>query len=788
MNSLLTLRAFRREKTWTTVILLTLALGIGATTALFTIVNALFVRPLPYPQSSRVLSISEATSEGDLGVAAGSSFEAWAQAAHTLASLGAYTTTSGVIRGGTTPTRVKGMLATSGFFRSLGVSPARGRIIGAPDDTLGSPPVVLLSDLLWERLFSRDTTVVGRAVIIDDQSYVVIGIMPRSFTTQREAQYWLPLRLQQTSAQVTFFYDVIGRLAPGVSIDAARRELGAIGKRIDETRAIDQRGRTPVVMSLRDRRFGDARPALRVLFAAVMILLLIAGLNVCNLLLVRGARRHTEFGVRRALGATTWQLMRQVIVESCLLALIGGALGVLVSTVLLNVFLRLAPPIVSEAEGIRPDTAVALFVFALALLTGIIVGLLPALEAVRESGARFRSETAQSTAGPRRHHLGRLLVIAEVSTAAVLLTCAGLLARSFARVLAIDVGFEAEGLAVAELDLPPSRYGGEAAARFFRRLLETIRHRPDIGPIAVADVTPLGGARASFSTRTLDGRESPPIEVVAVSAGYFQTLRTPLLAGRDFRPEDETGRLRVAVINRSLARMLYPSAREALGKALVVPEGPPTEVQIVGIVKDVPQRALESAPHPGVFVPIEQAGWGTHVAVFGRTSDEAAFQRLLLSNSRALDGTIAAPNFTNMDRVLGEAVAARRFSFMLLSMFAALAVTLAGVGLYGILAYQVAERTREIGVRLALGAAPSRLLVRVLRDGLGVTAIGIVLGVMGSLTAAGLLAHMLYGVSLHDPAAFLLAPAVLVLVAVLACWIPARRAARTPPNIALRSL
>ena len=784
----LAVRSLSRQKGWSTVALVTLALGIGANSTLFTIVNAVLLRPLPYPQSQRLLSLSESDKGVDLWVVSSPTYAEWSRSARSLSSLAAYASTKAVVGGNEEPERTDGLYATANYFTVMAMGPARGRVFSADEDRPGGPAVVVLSDQLWRRMFAADSALLGRTVRFDGQAQTVVGIMPPSFTTTHGPQYWIPMRLTPAPpAGSTFYYEVVGRLRPGAGIAAARTELTALTRRLDAERPESERGRTAVVMTLHERRHGDARPALLILLGAVGVLLLITCANVCNLLLARSARRQREFAIRVALGASRWRIIRYLLVESVVLSLGGGLLGLLVPTFAVGRLVRIAPATVARVENIQVDGTVLGFTFAVAVVTGLLFGLIPALEAGRAELRTALAGGVQSTSSTRQHRLGRALIVFELATALVLLTCAGLLTRSFARVTAIDPGFRAEGVVAAGIELPSDRYSSESAARVFTELLARVRVLPGVESAALADAAPLGGARMSFSTRREDGTQTPILDVTAVSPGFFATAGTPFLAGRDFGPADRARAPHVTVINASLARLMYPGT-DGVGQRMNLPQDSGRGTTIVGVVKDVPQRELEAGARPALFVPLEQAGFKARTILLVRARGPAlALQQPVRQAVRAMDAGLPTPSVTTMEQVLSDAVAPRRFSVVLMAIFALLAAVLAAVGLYGVLAYLVADRTRELGIRLALGAEPRRLLWLVVWQGMRVAILGMLVGVGGSFAAVGLLRHMLFGVSIYDPWAFAAGAALLGVVALVACWVPARRATGVEPRVVLQS-
>jgi putative ABC transport system permease protein len=516
------------------------------------------------------------------------------------------------------------------------------------------------------------------------------------------------------------------------------------------------------------------------------VLLLVACANVCSLLLARGARQQREFAVRQVLGSTRWRLIRYQLIESIMLAFGGAVLGVFLTILVVGWFVRLAPAQVAGVEGIHVDARVLVFTSIVAVVAGLLFGLIPALESGRVSLASASSDTARATLTGRQRRLGRALIVFELATSLVLLTCAGLLSRSFARVLSIDPGFQPEGVLVARIALPSDRYSAEAAGRFFSQLLEQARHLPGVESAALGDVTPLTGARRTITRSDDRGGQSPPIDLVVVSPNYFTTVGAPLIRGRDIGREDRSDGQRVVVINATLARVLYGEANP-VGQPFDFVGDPRNKAVVVGVVKDI-LGELEAAAHPVAFIPASQAEPSTRMNLLLRTRGTVIpLQQSVRTVVHSMDATLPVQKFETLEQSLSEAVAPRRFSFVLLTVFALLAATLAAVGLYGVMAYHVADRTREIGIRTALGAEPKTLLQLVVRQGMTLSLVGIILGLMGSVAAVRLLRHMLFGVSIYDPWTFAAAALLLGLVAIIACWMPAQRAANVDPTVALRA-
>lgn len=776
-------RALRSKRGFTAAVVLTLGLGIGANTAMFTIVNAVVLRPLPYPRPDRIVSLSVSYKGVDAEVVDDRDYFAWSGAATslTMAAVGGMT---GVVTTGFGPEEIRGTAVTAPYFDVFGVRPLIGRTFTAEDERPNRPRVIVLSEQLWRRGFGAERSIVGRAVTLDGKLVTVVGVLPASFTSPRRAQFWLPYHLEPATGGSTFYYQTVARLRDGVSLSAARAELATITRRIDAQRPATERGLGPVVMTLHERRYGDRRRPLLLLFAAVGVLLLIACANLANLALARAASRHREFAVRLALGAGRWRLVRYMLCESVLLALGGAALGLALSMASVGYVVRLSPASVGNAEGIRIDSTVLLFTLGVAVAAGVIFGLIPAFAAARGDLHRALSAGGPRAGGsPRQQLARRVLVVGQLATALVLLTAAGLVARTFWRVASIDPGFRPERLVAATVRLPEPRYSDRTAGPYFEELLERVRHLPGVESAALADTPPLAGVRMSVTTKDSAGRETPRMDVVAVGPDYFRTIGATIVAGRPINPTDAEASPRVVVVNATLARQLFPGTT-AVGKTMAFRGG----ATIVGVASDVLQRELEHAEPRVVYMPVTQDGMSTYMRVMVRASGPpGSVEAAVTQIARSIDPALPPPAFTTMDQALAEAVAPRKFTFVLLGIFAALAASLAVIGLYGVLAHLVAARTREIGIRVALGADSRRVTRLVLGQGMALAIMGVGVGVAASLATVRTVRTLVYDMSVYDPWTFAAGATLLVVVSAVASYVPARRASRVDPMVALRA-
>ncbi|HEX6966674.1 MAG TPA: ABC transporter permease [Gemmatimonadaceae bacterium] len=795
-------RSLRRSPGFTTVVVLMLALGIGATTTLFSVVNAALLRPLPYPDPDRIVSVSLATPMFPGSGVDNWSVPAWQRAARSLEMLAAYGPTEGTFTGGAEPERLTGTKVSPDFFRVLGASPALGRTFLAADDRSGAPPVIVLAHSMWTRDFGADPNVLGRTIELDGKTYTVIGVMPADFRFPRSAEYWTPLKLSSWTHPipgkdgkpqfVTTFVSVIGRLRPGVTLSAAQAELANLRSHVTELRESIRSWRVDV-MTLHDRMYGDLRPALLVLLGTVASVLLIACANVANLLLVRAAMRRRELAVRAALGAGRARLVRQLLVESLLLALIGGAFGLLLPVWGLKTFVALGPESLTHVPGIAIDGRVLMFAFAVSMLTGVLFGLVPALSVYRDDPQSALKEGATRIAGSGFASSARkLLVTAELAIAVVLLIGAGLLAKSFVRYLDIDPGFRGASVLTAGVALPSTRYSNDTTiALFYRNLMGRLRAMPGVQSATATAVLPLNGYSMMMPARSLgladEGESSsgvPSITSTNVGSSFFRTLGIPLHAGRDFTDADDAGAPPVAIVNQSLARLMAPNGT-AIGHHFTMQD---RTVTIVGVCADVRQLAEDVNVKPAVYFPLRQTGFSIYGNIAIRVrSDPLALVPALRQVVRDIDPQLPLTDITTMDRRLADSMAPRRFNTLLLGTFAALALVMAVFGLYGVIAYLVAQRTHEIGVRMALGAQGRDVIRLVLRQGVTLTVVGVIVGLAASFALTRLLASLLFRVQTTDPVIFVSVPVLLILVSIIAMLIPARRAVRVDPQIALRA-
>jgi putative ABC transport system permease protein len=795
------LRSLRRTPGFAAVAVLTLALGIGATTAIFSAVHAVLLRPLPYPDPDRltVLWLNNAQEQIERDVTSFPTFLDWRDAS-AFEALAGFSATTASITGDGDAEEYPGAWVTGEFFRVLRTAPHVGVPLGEEHTRAGNDQVVVLSHALWSRRYGEDPGIIGRRIVIQGVTREVIGVMPRAFSYPGGAELWLPIApdaemwREPTSARNALWLSVIGRLRTEASLQRADAELAGIMARVAEEFP-QTAGNGVLVEPLRDTIVGHVRPGLLILLGAVGLVLLIACVNVANLLLARGAQRSRELAVRSALGASGRRLATQALVESLVLSALGGVTGLFVAIAGARVFVLTSPPDLPRLEGVQIDGAVMGFALLVTLLTGLIFGSAPALQARRASLAATLREGERGGSGTRLARTRRLLVTAQVALALILLVGAGLLVRSFAALQAVDPGFDTERVLSFRVATGTTRYPEQAHVRQFQTaLLERLNALPGVDAATVA--TTLFLARLpNMSPITLQGA-GPPAEgepVVSVTSDFvhptfFGTMGIPLVRGRGFGSEDVPGAFNVVIVNEAFVRR-FLAGEDPLGRRFTRgnPEDPDAVWQtIVGVAADSRRAGLTQPIRPEAYRPTSQLA-PRSVEVLVRTAGPPlSLVPSIRAVLRELDSDLALSQIRTVESALADAVATRRFVMLLLAAFAVLAVTLAAIGIYGVLAYLIGQRTRELGIRMALGANPAAVIGLVFRQSLRHVLPGLALGVAGALALTRLLRSELFGVKPADPVTFVAVVLLLLATALLATWVPARRAVRVDPLEALR--
>ncbi|MCC7181807.1 MAG: ABC transporter permease [Acidobacteria bacterium] len=800
----LALRHLRNRPGFTLVAVLTLALGIGANTAVFTVVNAVLLRPLPYADPSRVVVLTEQTPQFPSLSVTRYNYDDWRARAQSFSGMGAVRATNMTLTGGADPERVPAKMITASLLPLLGVAPAAGRGFDEADDQPGAEGVALLSDSFARRRFPAGAAL-GQRLLLDNQPYTVVGLLPAGFELFQPADVFVPFgpwasTLPEDRGWHPGIFPV-ARLAPGVSIEAARAELTGISMALEQEFPESNRNIRAQVTHLQDQVVQNVRPALLMLLRAVALVLLIACANVANLLLARAVGRQKEMAVRAAVGAGRWRLVRQLVVESVVLSLIGAGAGLLVAMWGVSFLSGPAVTGLPRAQAIEVQWPVAAFALVLALVTGVIFGLVPALQTTRLDLRESLNEDGRGSGsgGARHRRLRNALVIAEVALALVLLVGAGLLLRSFAALTTVSPGFDASNLFVVDLPLSPVTYADDVArTTMVEQVTSRVRQIPGVRDAAITTTLPMqgGGATIHFNRAAMPPR-GPDDYVMAgyraVTPGYLSTLGVPLRRGRLLDERDRQGAPPVVVINESMARQYFADL-DPLGQRIQLGTEPSPDfptMEVVGIVGDMKQ-GFEAGAKAEMFVPYLQhpdpilAGMYRNTILVVRTVGEPArITGTVRAAVREVDPNQPLVNIRTMDAALANTVAQPRLQMVLLGLFAFVAAALAVVGVYGVMAYTVSQRTQEIGVRVAMGAPPGAVARLVVGQGLRLALAGVALGLLGALAAARAIEGLLFNVSGLDPITFVAAPLVLAAAAVLASYIPARRAARISPITAL---
>jgi putative ABC transport system permease protein len=795
------IRQLRKSPSFACTAIVILALGIGGTTAIFSTINPILFEPLPYPNASRVMMIWYAGEDGSRVPQAFHTYREVAERSRSFEALAVMKPWQPTLGGAGQPERLDGQRVSSGYLRALGVSPVMGRDIDAADDVLNGPKVVVLGNGLWRRRFGADRTIIGRQVRLDDESYTVIGVMPDTFDNALapSAVVWSSLQYDTgniasiDSREWGHHLRMVGRLRAGVSLGQARGDLDWIA-------------RTPVLEfprprwvaathglildSLQDEVTRSVKPALLAVFGAVILVLLIACVNVTNLLLARSAQRRSEFSMRVALGAGRSRLMRQLITESLLLAVLGGLFGLMVAQLGVRALLALSPPELPRTEAIRLDGAAFGFALGITALIGLAVGLVPARHASRGDLHIGVQESSQRTAGTYQL-TRRIFAVAEVALALVLLVSAGLLLHSLRRLFAVPPGFDGSQMLTMQVQTYGRRYDDDRVChQFFAQALDAVRSVPGVTAAAFTSQLPLSGDSDVYGARfDNDPPEAgSPVFRYAVTPGYFETLGIPLRRGRLLDARDVAGTPGAMLISESLAKRRFPG-QDPLGKRLHVGGGDSASMYtVVGVVGDVKQLSLAMSDADAVYATTTQWHWadGTLSLVVRARGDVAALTPTIKNAIWSVDKDQPIVRVGTMSSLLNASAAERSFVLILFEAFGLVSLILAATGIYGVLSGSVTDRTREIGVRSALGASRGAIVAMIVRQGMALTAIGIALGLLGAAAASQAIAAMLFDVSSLDPLAYFGVVALLSAVSMIACGVPAWRAARIDPMVALR--
>jgi predicted permease len=787
---------------FTVVAVITLALGIGANTAIFSVVNAVLLRPLPFENPDELVMIWQTDPQRGTfqDLVSPLNLHDWQQQSHTFAQIAAFNPRGFSLTGTGEPEQLPGTFVSVELFPMLGANPLLGRNFLPDEGRPGGNRTVIISYALWQRRFGGDPTLVGKSLTLNGAIYTVVGIMPAKFQFPIQGQFpipvselWAPLAIdpaQVTRGDRDWF--TIGRLQPGVSIEEAQAEMATIAQRLAEQYPDFNRGVGVHIVGYHQQLTGNLRAALLILLGAVVFVLLIACANVANLMLARAATRQRELAIRTALGAGRSRLMRQLLTESVLLSLLGGTLGLALALWNFDAIVAALPAHMPRASEIKVDRQVLVFTFAVAVMTGVIFGLVPALQAsslnlndaLKESGGK-------GTGGVVRHRVRSLLVVTEVALAVVLLAGAGLLIRSFHRLQQVNAGFNPENVLSVPFVLPQNRYpDGNTRVAFINRITEKLKALPGVKAVGVVNTLPLSSEYSSASfiverqTVSPEGRNVANMR--AATPDYFRTMSIPIVKGRGFTDQDHFDAPTVVIINEQFARLYFPN-EDPIGKRVISPassDGIP--MTIVGVAGDVRNDGPEDEPKPEFYYSYFQNRLSAMVMAIRTSVEPASLIPAVRREMWSEDKDLPLANISTLEQLLSKTTAQRRFNLLLLGLYSGLALILAVVGIYGVVSYAVSQRTHEIGVRMALGAQQGDVRKLVIRQGMIPVVAGIAIGLSGALALTRLMKSLLFGVSATDPLTFVGLSLLLIVVALVACWIPARRATKVEPLLALR--
>jgi putative ABC transport system permease protein len=790
-------RTLAKSPGFTAIAILTLALGIGANTAIFSVINAVLLQPLPYPHSEQLVTISDSNPAKNIEQSklAPVKYAELVAAQKSFSHIAGYEFENLSLPSGDHAESIAVAKIVGPIFPLIGVAPFLGRALNQADERVGAEPVAVLNYALWRDQFGSDAQVIGRQIQLSRETYTVVGIMPEGFQIPAQTQVWVPAALDPflftaAAPRMARFLNVFGRLKEGVAQKEAQAELATTATQIGQRNPRSDGGWTVKVDSLYAQTIGHARAGLLILAGAVALVLLIACVNVANLQLTRAESRHQEMAVRAALGASRPQLVRQVLTESLILALAGGILGTLVALWGIDLLAALNSGQVPRAHELKPDANVFGFALILATLTGILSGLAPAISASRRNLDPVLRETAHAVGSSvRSQRFRNFLLVAQIALALVLLTSSALLIKSLFQLRRVDPGFARTNILTFRMSLPWDRRDG--SVDFYKRVLQRLAELPGIQSVGASSFLPIGTSDAPLAfhiqgeSRGTDDRLLADFSVV--SPNYFEALGIPLKQGRIYTDADSPQAAPAVIVNESFARRFLPN-QDPMGKVLRFEGrfGSPQGNQIIGVVGSVRRHGLEREPTPEVYLSYQQTPWPYMSLVARTTAAPASAAQSIQRALYALDPTQPVFDVKTMEERLDDSVAQRRFNMLLLGLFAALALFLAAIGIYGVISYSVTQRTREIGLRLALGAQRADVLRLIIKHGVRLTLLGIGSGVIAALGLDQLIASLLYGVKAHDPFTFLTTVLIISAVALFACWLPARRASRLDPLIALR--
>ena len=783
-----------KNRSFTIIAVFALALGIGANTAIFSVINAVLLRPLPYDDPARIMTVLHE----EAGPVSPANYFDFREQQSVFESIAAAQYWTPSLTGRDRPEQIYALQLTADMFHLLGVAPVLGRTFTDGEDQPGNERVIVLSHRLWQRRFGADSDIINQQITLDGQSYTVIGVMPKEFQFApfwaTRAEMWAPLNLApRINDRQGQSLRIFARLKPSVTREQAQAEMETISQRLEQLYPASNKGLEVFVDPLHEKVVGKTRPALLILLGAVCFVLLIACANVANLMMAKATARQKEIALKTALGASRGRIVRQLLTESVVLSVAGGVAGLLLASWGISGLLALSPANLPRAQTISLDGYVLCFTLAISILTGLLFGLVPALQASKLNlNEALKEGGRSSTEGRRRNRVRRLLVISEVALALVLLVGGGLMIRSFLRLQSVDSGFNPRNVLTMIVSLAGSEHStGPRRAAFFDQLIARVESLPGVESASAINHLPLAGDiwGRGFS---IEGRPAPlPGEGLGavyriVRPGYFKTMGATLIEGRDFTERDNETAPGAVIINEAMARRHWPG-EDPIGKRIKITSEDFSSREIVAVVKDVKQSDWTAKPRPEMYLPYLQATSPRYLTLVIRTSSEPMkLATAVQSEVWAIDKNLPVSEIMSMEEAISASIAQQRFNMLLLSIFAAVALLLAVVGIYGVMSYSVTQRTHEIGIRMALGARASDVLRMIVGQGMALVAIGIGVGLVGAFLLTRLMESLLFGVSVTDPLTFIAISVILAGVALGACFVPARRATRVDPMIALR--
>jgi putative ABC transport system permease protein len=793
------LRSLLKKPGFTLTAVIALALGIGANTAIFSVINGVLLRSLSYANPDRIVmlwerNVSEASRLQN--VVSPANFLDWQKQSTSFEQMAAVADQRvNLTGGGGEPEEIKAQFVSQQFFPALGMQPIVGRFFLPEEDRAGNELVIILSHQLWQNRFGGDPAIVGRQATINGRQRTVVGVMPPEFHfLDNQVKAWMPMALdpavnyRETTGR---YLRVVARLKPAVMVQQAQAELSGIAKQLERALPKFNTGWDVNVIPIHEQIVGEIRPILVVLFAAVAFVLLIACANVANLLLSRAAARQKELALRAALGASRLRLVRQMLTESVLLSLMGGALGVFLAYWGIQLLIGLGPDNIPRLNEVTLDLRVLVFTFGISLLTGVLFGLIPALQASRPDLNDALKEGSRGSTGGRSGTFRNIFVVAEVSLALVLLIGAGLMIRSFLRLQSVETGFNPQNVLTMRAQLPKKKYPDEhQIVEFFKKAQDHIAALPGVQAVGAISYLPLNGGLASRDGFKIPGQpaplpgQEPGVEVRVITPGYFKAMGIPLLKGRLLDERDVKGS-RVLLINETIAKKYFAGV-DPIGKQLEVSWDGSGPDEIVGVVGDIREGALNKEPEPAIYWSHARETYSGMALVVRTSGDASRFASAVQKEIRAIDPEQPIADVRTMDQVIAKSITRPRFNTLLLTIFAGVALVLASVGLYGVMNYSATQRTHEVGIRMALGATRTDIMKLVVGNGMMLTLAGIVIGVVASVALTRVMANLLFGITATDLTTFVAVSAVLAAVAFIANYIPARRATRVNPVIALR--